>query len=180
MGRNSSRINRNTAPSLVGPRDVYGSALLVTHRVRTALALLGAALVILVTAGCDPRHATRGNIPAESQVSLVIPGVHGREDVRSALGSPSVISTFDDNTWYYIGRQTEQYAFFKRKTIEQQVLIVRFGGDGRVDKISRLDKSDGREISLVQRETPSAGRKLGLLEQLFGNIGRFGGEEEAQ
>ena len=49
--------------------------------------------------------------------------------------------------------------------------------DGRVDKISRLDETDGREVDLVKRETPSAGRELGLLEQLFGNIGRFSGEE---
>lgn len=152
----------------------------MTRRTRTAYYLLAAALIVLAVAACDPRYATRGSIPSDSQISLVVPGVHGREDVRSVLGSPSVISTFDDNTWYYIGRQTEQYAFFKRKTVEQQVLIVRYGSDGHVDKISRLDKSDGREIDLVERETPSAGRKLGLLEQLFGNIGRFSGQEDTQ
>lgn len=148
----------------------------MTRLTRTAL-LLGAALILLAATGCDPKSATRGSIPTEDQISLVVPGVHGREDVRSAMGSPSVISTFDENTWYYIGRRTEQYAFFKRKTIEQQILIVRYGDDGRVDTISRLDESDGREIDLVKRETPSAGRKLGLFEQLFGNIGRFSGEE---
>lgn len=147
---------------------------------QTRSALLAAALFVLALAACDPRYATRGSIPAESQVSLVVPGVHGREDVRNVLGSPSVISTFDKNTWYYIGRQTEEYAFFKRKTVEQQILIVRYGGDGLVDKISQLDKSDGREIDLVERETPSAGRKLGLLEQLFGNIGRFSGQAGAE
>ena len=149
----------------------------MTRLTRTALAVFGALLIVLAVTACDPRSATRGSIPTEEQISLVIPGVHGREDGRSAIGSPSVISTFDDNTWYYIGRRTEQYAFFKRKTIEQQILVVRFGDDGRVDKLSRLDEADGREVDLVKRETPSAGRKLGLFEQLFGNIGRFSGEE---
>lgn len=143
------------------------------------LCLLAVALALLGTAACDPRYASRGSIPSEDQISAIVPGVHGREDVRSVLGSPSVISTFDDNTWYYIGRKTEQYAFFKRKTTEQQILIVRYGSDGRVDKVSRLDESDDREIDLVERETPSAGRKLGLFEQLFGNIGRFAGQETA-
>jgi outer membrane protein assembly factor BamE (lipoprotein component of BamABCDE complex) len=113
-------------------------------------------------------------------VALITPGVHAREDVRTVLGAPSVVSTFDENIWYYIGRRTSQYAFFKRNVIEQQVLIVRFGADGPVQRISRLDKSDGREVELVERETPSAGRELGLLEQLFGNIGRFAGEDGAQ
>lgn len=134
----------------------------------------------MVLAACDPRATTRGNLPTEDKVSLIVPGVHGREDVRSALGSPSAVSTFDDNTWYYIGRRTEQFAFFKRKTIEQQVLIIRFGSDGRVDSVSQLDKSDGREVALVERETPSAGRKLGLLEQLFGNIGRFSSDQPSE
>jgi len=152
----------------------------MTRLTRTVPALIGAALLVLAVSACDPRSATRGNIPTQEQISLVIPGVHGREDVRSVMGSPSVISTFDDNTWYYVGRRTEQYAFFKRKTIEQQVLIIRYGRDGRVEKISRLDEADGREVDLVKRETPSAGRKLGLLEQLFGNIGRFSGEDSGQ
>jgi len=88
-----------------------------------------------------------------------------------------VVSTFDENIWYYIGRRTSQYAFFKRSVLEQQVLIVRFTPEGPVNRISRLEKSDGREVELVERETPSAGRELGLFEQLFGNIGRFAGAE---
>lgn len=137
--------------------------------------ILTASLAIIVaTAGCSAKTATRGSIPTKEQISLVTPGVHGHEDVRTILGSPSVISTFDERTWYYIGRRTEQYAFFKTKTIEQQVLIVRYADSGTVDRISRLDKKDGREIELVERETQSAGKKLGILEQLFGNVGRFG------
>ena len=139
-----------------------------------ALPVAGAALIAVSLAACTPRSATRGSIPTKEQITLVVPGVHGPEDVRSIMGTPSVVSTFDDNTWYYIGRRTTQYAFFTRKTIEQQVLIVRYGRDGRLQKISRLDVDDGREIALVERETPSAGRKLGVFEQLFGNIGRFG------
>jgi outer membrane protein assembly factor BamE (lipoprotein component of BamABCDE complex) len=144
-------------------------------RMTRTILLLG--LILTLAAGCDARRNTRGNFPTPDQVNLITPGVHRREDVRTVLGAPSVVSTFDENTWYYIGRRTTQYAFFKRNVLEQQVLIVRFAPEGSVNRISRLDKSDGREVELVERETPSAGRELGLWEQLFGNIGRFAGEE---
>lgn len=144
---------------------------------RTIILLAAAMLSLSLAAGCGSRSNTRGNMPTTEQVALITPGVHGREDVRAVLGAPSVVSTFDENIWYYIGRQTTQYAFFKRKVIEQQVLILRFSAGGTVERISRLGKEDGREIELVERETPSAGRELGLLEQLFGNVGRFAGEE---
>lgn len=144
---------------------------------RTILLLGAAATMLSLVAGCDARQHTRGSLPTEQQVGLITAGVHGREDVRSILGAPSIVSTFDENIWYYVGRRTTQYAFFERNILEQQVLIVRFDPDGPVKNISRLDKADGREVELVERETPSAGRELGLLEQLFGNIGRFAGEE---
>lgn len=140
---------------------------------RTVLLLGAAGLILSLVAGCEARQNVRGNLPTKEQLSQITPGVQQRDDVRSILGAPSVVSTFDDNIWYYIGRRTSQYAFFNRNIIEQQVLIVRFGQDGSVSKLSRLDKSDAREVEIVSRETPSAGRKLGLLEQLFGNIGRF-------
>lgn len=134
----------------------------------------GAAVVVAWSlSACSPNTATRGSMPEAELVALITPGVHGPDDVRSILGAPSAAGTFDQNTWYYIGRRTEQYAFLDSKTVEQQVLIVRFGANGRVAQISRLDKDDARDIALVERETPSAGRELGVFRQLFGNIGRF-------
>jgi outer membrane protein assembly factor BamE (lipoprotein component of BamABCDE complex) len=147
---------------------------------RTILLLGAAGLILSLAAGCESRQNTRGNLPTKGQIALITPGVHGREDVRTVLGAPSVVSTFDENIWYYIGRRTTQYAFFKRSVLEQQVLIVRFAPEGPVNRISRLEKSDGREVELVERETPSAGRELGLFEQLFGNIGRFAGDDGGQ
>ncbi len=132
------------------------------------------ALIVATATACAPKLATRGTLPEEEKLALITPGVHGPDDVRGILGSPSVVSTFDENTWYYIGRRTRQYAFFTRKILEQQVVIIQFDRDGRVQQLARLDETHGRKIDLVDRETPAAGRKLGILEQLFGNIGRFG------
>lgn len=164
-------ILRRTAQACSPKGKDYGKIMM--RVTRTVLSLGAAGLILWLVAGCDPRQNVRGNLPTQEQISQITPGVQQREDVRSILGAPSVISTFDENIWYYIGRRTTQYAFFQRNIVEQQVLIVRFGQDGAVSKLSRLDKSAAREVEIVERETPSAGRKLGLLEQLFGNIGRF-------
>lgn len=150
------------------------------RKTRTIMLLATALLALSLTSGCGARQDTRGNLPSAEQIALISPGVHSRDDVRALLGAPSAVSTFDENTWYYIGRRTSQWAFFKRSILEQQVLIVRFAPDGAVRQVSRLEKKDGREIEIVERETPSAGRKLGLLEQLFGNIGRFANADTGQ
>ena len=45
-----------------------------------------------------------------------------------------------------------------------------------VDQVSDVltyDIEDGQVVDYVARETPTRGRELGILEQLFGTIGRL-------
>ena len=36
------------------------------------------------------------------------------------------------------------------------------------------EPADGRAIALVERKTPTRGREVGIIEQLFGNLARGG------
>ena len=138
--------------------------------------ILAGALVLVIVAGvagCAQKTTTRGNLPTEAKLSQVTVGVHKKNDVRTLLGAPSTIGTFEDSVWYYIGRHTTQFAFFREKIVEQKVIVVFFDDQGLVEQIEVFDKDDLREISLIERKTPTAGHSLGFFEQILGNIGRF-------
>jgi len=137
---------------------------------RAALLAAGAAVFL---AGCQDNLQVRGNMPDEEVVAEIRPGVHGRDDIVEMLGSPSTISTFQDTTWYYVGQKTEQLAFLKPEVIERKVLAISFDESGLVGETKSYTLADGREIDPVGRETPTEGRDLTILQQLFGNIGRF-------
>ena len=96
-----------------------------------------------------------------------------RDQVAEILGSPSSISTFDGEAWYYISKRTESLAFFEPEVSERKVVIVRFGRNGLVSGVETLGLEHGRSIQPVERETPTAGNELTLLDQLIGNFGRF-------
>ena len=83
------------------------------------------------------------------------------------------MSTFEDNTWYYVGQKSEQLAFLKPEVIERKVLVISFDETGLVGETKTYTLADAREIDPVGRETPTEGRDLTILQQLFGNIGRF-------
>lgn len=36
-----------------------------------------------------------------------------------------------------------------------------------------MDKSAGRELDIVDRETPTPGKDESILQQMLGNLGRF-------
>ena len=89
---------------------------------------------------------------------------------------------FDDDTWYYISATREYLAYLRPDTRERRVIAVRFDEDGSVAAVDEYGLEDGRVVALVERETPTRGRELSLIEQLLGNVGRlpseqFGGEQ---
>jgi outer membrane protein assembly factor BamE (lipoprotein component of BamABCDE complex) len=124
-------------------------------------------------AACSPRIDQRGNLLDADAVLAVQPGIQTKDQVAQLLGTPSTIATFDDKTWYYVSKRTETTAFFEPDITDQQVLVVRFDDADVVEGVQLLGMNDAYEIEPVGRTTPTYGQRLTLLQQLFGNIGRF-------
>ena len=139
------------------------------------LALATAMTLVLALGGCEQTVQVRGNIPLEEDLTKIDPGVHSRNDVARLLGSPSTISTFQDSKWYYIGQKTTEFAFFAPEVLERKVVVVSFDEDGTVAETQTLTLDDGHEVDPVDRKTPTEGKELTVLQQIFGNLGRFSG-----
>lgn len=137
---------------------------------------LAIALSAAVSACVEPRIDQRGNKPDEDQVVQINPGVDDKQRVAELIGTPSAISTFNDRTWYYISKRTSTTAFFDPEVVDQEILAVNFTEEGIVDSLRLYGQEDGRTIAYVDRETPTEGHEITLLQQLFGNLGRFNPE----
>jgi hypothetical protein len=91
------------------------------------------------------------------------------------LGSPSAVSTFDNNTWYYISQTTDRVAFYMPRVIKRDVVAIKFNqADEKVASVNTYTLKDGKVIAYNGRETPTRGREMTILEQLLGNVGRGG------
>jgi outer membrane protein assembly factor BamE (lipoprotein component of BamABCDE complex) len=134
-----------------------------------AAALLGA---------CAPIVRSRGHVLDEEALAGIEVGAASQDDVFLALGSPSSINAFGDTTWYYVSGRTERTAFFADELKEQQVVAIAFDDSGTVAGVERYGIDDRWDLALVERETPTYGKKLGVLQQLLGNIGRFSKDAE--
>jgi len=139
--------------------------------------LCAVALMSLAMLGCEAQTDVRGNLPDPKAMAQIKPGVHTRADVTRLLGAPSTVATFNKETWYYIGGRVKTVAFFKPELLERQVVTIHFDKAGRVDSVNKIDATKGTTLSMVDRETPTKGKELTVLQQLLGNIGRFGGRD---
>lgn len=127
----------------------------------------------LAFAGCTPTVDRRGYVVPKQAVEKLAAGTATRSEVLQALGTPSTTAAFDDNTWYYFGETTQREAFYDPELIERHVLILRFDDGGLLSEVGTRDANSGREVTLVSRETPTAGHSFTVIEQILGNIGRF-------
>ena len=133
--------------------------------------------VPLFLAGCTPIVANRGNMLDEERITQVKVASSSTNDVFEALGSPSVVSTFDDNTWYYVGQRTEREAFFKPEVTDRKLIAVEFDDSDHVKSVDRVPLEAAVDVEPLEQTTPAVGRDITFMEQLIGNIGRPGGKK---
>ena len=126
----------------------------------------------LVLAGCQPIIANRGNMLDEDRITQVKAGSSSKNDVFEALGSPSITSTFDDNTWYYVGQRTEREAFFRPEITDRKIIAVQFDDTDHVKTVDRVGLEEAVDVEPLEQTTPAVGREITFMEQLIGNIGR--------
>ena len=141
------------------------------YNVRQIIAVCILAATFFVA--CTPEKNVRGYLIDEVRISEIKISIYDKGDILDLFGSPSNVSTFGTDTWYYISRKTESLAFFEKKVIDQQVVAIKFDELGVVSEINRYEVEDARSFALDERITPTRGKKVGFVQQLFGNLGRF-------
>ena len=125
--------------------------------------------------GCSSIRGHQGYIVDRALVATVAPGIDNRESVQKTLGRPSFAGEFDpDATWYYVSRDTKQFAFGTPKAVKQSVLIVRFDKAGNVTAVDRTGLEKVARIDPNGDKTATRGRKSNFFRDVFGNIGGAG------
>ena len=89
-------------------------------------AMLGLTLLL---GACAPVTAYNGFQARDDKPADMKVGVDTKSTVLTRLGSPSTVSAFDPNSWYYISQVTDRYAFYKPKVRTRDVVVISFGKD---------------------------------------------------
>lgn len=146
-----------------------------------AVSLMVAAAAV---SGCNTSKTFAGLKPGETmtqgyvidQQSIdSVPVGSSREQVLLALGSPSTTATFDNEVFYYVSQTRRRpVAFMNPKIVDQRILAVYFGEDGRVTNIANYGLQDGKVFDFISRTTPTGGKDQNFLGQLMAGAGKVG------
>ncbi|MCB1382810.1 MAG: outer membrane protein assembly factor BamE [Notoacmeibacter sp.] len=147
------------------------------------------AVVVIAASGLTACNAAKTLQPSETltqgyvmdqQALELVPVGSSREQVLLALGTPSTTSNFTNEVFYYISQtRRRSAAFMNPKLVDQKILTVYFGDDGRVSQIATYGLQDGRLFDFNSNTTPVATRETsfigGMLKGLSGKPTRLPG-----
>ena len=139
-------------------------------------------LIGLPLAGCSlfqAQSTTRGDPVDLDSLKQLTPGVSTSADASALLGSPTAHETFDDNSWLYISQITRPRVGRLPGVLQQRVVVLNFDGNGVLRSMKVYNKGDARAVTMAPGTTATPGASVSVLQQLFGNVGRFTGAEDA-
>ena len=101
--------------------------------------------------------------------------VHVGLAVSSHNDSLLATATFDNEVFYYISQTRKRpVAFANAKLVDQRVLAVYFGEDGRVGNIANYGLKDGKIFDFISRTTPTGGKDMSFLAGMIAGVGKGG------
>jgi outer membrane protein assembly factor BamE (lipoprotein component of BamABCDE complex) len=117
--------------------------------------------------GCTPVVSQRGYLQDLDNEAGIDPDTDTKTTIQQRLGYPSTEATFGADAWYYISSVEKQIAFFRPTIQSRAILAIYFDKTGKVTDIKHYTLEDGHVVTFEARETPSRGKELTFLQQLF-------------
>jgi outer membrane protein assembly factor BamE (lipoprotein component of BamABCDE complex) len=128
---------------------------------------LALCVALLVMAGCTPVISNRGyleDLDAEAGVAV---GTDTKVTIEQKLGDPSIQAAWGNDAWYYVSSKEKQVAFFTPTIENRHILAIYFDKDGKVTEMKHYGLEQGHVVAFESRTTPTRGRELTFLQQLF-------------
>jgi outer membrane protein assembly factor BamE (lipoprotein component of BamABCDE complex) len=131
-----------------------------------------AASACLMASACTPVTKYQGFMVLDEDPTTAKVGEDTMASVRTRFGSPTTISTFEPNIWYYMAQTTDNFGAYRPRLRARSIVAITFDKESqKVANVKTLDANDGRVIAYSGRETPTTGRQLSIWEQLLSTIG---------
>ncbi len=143
-------------------------------------AIIASTIGVLTLAGCSAEIEERGYVYDQRDFDRIQPGITSEAEITALLGSPSTVASVDGATWFYISSTFEKLMFYTPEEIDRKVVAIYFDDAKTVEEVGYYGLEDGLIVDFRTRKTPTRGKELTVLGQIFGNLGRFNQNAPAQ
>ncbi|QMV45683.1 outer membrane protein assembly factor BamE [Wolbachia pipientis] len=98
--------------------------------------------ILLFTVSCTHTIHNHGAPGISVELWSKIEAGDDKEKVVHTLGSPTLVSKFDDNVWYYVSYKIKQANFLGKRKYSSKSLQISFDQNGKVADTKETDISE--------------------------------------
>ena len=97
--------------------------------------------------------------------------LNNKKETINYLGYPNYIDPIEKKYFYYSEKKITKN-FFNSNIVDRKLIVVHFNSNDTIKSIDEYDLDSQKQIKLVEEQTSSGILKQGLLEKVFGGIGK--------
>lgn len=128
-------------------------------------------LLLLTLVGCKTIYS-RGQYVEDVQLDSLMNKKMTKEDITEMLGSPTLVSDYSQDTWYYAHRNLLQRAWLTPKVVSQRVVQIDFEKN-IASKVTAFNDDDIKDIVVASEYTKSPGTEKNALQSFVRNFAKF-------
>ncbi len=131
--------------------------------------------IFLFTLNCSTNKVSKvhGIRLIENKYEKVQLNKDNKNDVKKLIGPPSIISSFDNNKWFYIEREKTNQSIVKlgiQKIERNNVLILQFNNLGILKNKKILNLDDMNQIAFNKNKTEKKFKQDNFLYNVFSSL----------
>jgi outer membrane protein assembly factor BamE (lipoprotein component of BamABCDE complex) len=133
-----------------------------------------AAFFILILSSCVSRLEKHGYMFDMSDHEMVQEGVTSKDRVLTMMGSPTLVTNFDDEVWIYYSEDVRHFLFFDPKIVDRKIMVLRFDKNNLVSELKNFGLDDDKkDLKFAENKTPVSDHERGIFKSFFANVGQI-------
>ena len=135
----------------------------------TKIKILLTLFYALFAYSCTEQTIYSGKIINQANIDYSI--IKNKNQLINELGKPSFIDPIEDKYFYYSEKKIYKN-FFDKKIVSRILLVFEFNLEEKIKSINVYNLEDEKNIAIVKEKTKNNVIERGLIEKIFGGVGK--------
>ncbi len=132
-------------------------------------------LIFIIIVNCSGNKVSNyhGVKSLDLKFEQIETNVTNKNDLIKIIGSPSIISDFNENKWFYLERVKSNQSLFKlgaQKIKKNNVLVVELDNSGILISKKLLDLENMNDIKYLKSETKKEFQSKNVIYDVFSSL----------
>ena len=126
-------------------------------------------IILIINNNCSDKTTYSGKIINLENINYK--EFANKNELIQTLGKPDYVDPIEKK-YYYFSEKRINKNFFNNKLNNRILIVYQFNSDETLLNFLEYNLSDEKDVSIIKNTTPNLIVKQGLLEKIFGGVGK--------